>query len=87
MVLIPADDLSHNKTGLLTLSCGTDNLGNTFLLDRLELRLKDWDMLKSDDFMGNARVNLDCLRQHDYEFFDEELTGSKDEQRGPARSP
>ena len=35
MVLIPADDLSHNKTGLLTLSCGTDNLGNTFLLDRL----------------------------------------------------
>ena len=35
MVLIPEDDLCHNKTGLLTLSCGTDNLGNTFLLDRL----------------------------------------------------
>ena len=35
MVLIPPDDLSNNRAGLLTLSCGTDNLGNTFLLDRL----------------------------------------------------
>ena len=58
---------------------------NTFLLDRLELRMKDWDMLKSDDFMGRAYVNLDYLRQHDYEFFDEELTGSKQEDRGSIR--
>ena len=36
MVLVPDDDLAlRNGTGLLTLSCGTDNLGNTYLLDRL----------------------------------------------------
>jgi hypothetical protein len=35
MVLIPEEDLQHNTSGLLTLSCGTDNLGNTYLLDRL----------------------------------------------------
>ena len=36
MVLVPDEDLAlRNGTGLLTLSCGTDDLGNTFLLDRL----------------------------------------------------
>ena len=36
MLLVPDSDLAlRNGTGLLTLSCGTDNLGNTFLLDRL----------------------------------------------------
>ena len=36
MVLVPEGDTKvSNGTGLMTLSCGTDNLGNTFLLDRL----------------------------------------------------
>ena len=36
MVLAPTQDANKvERTGLITLSCGTDNLGNTFLLDRL----------------------------------------------------
>jgi hypothetical protein len=36
MVLMPEiGSVGSERTGLLTLSCGTDNLGNTFLLDRL----------------------------------------------------
>ena len=42
-------------------------------------------MLKTDDFLGRAHVNLDHLRLHDYEFFDEPLTGAKDDDRGSLR--
>ncbi|MDE0916488.1 MAG: hypothetical protein OSB57_15045 [Planctomycetota bacterium] len=36
MVLVPEGDrATKNGCGLMTLSCGTDNLGNTFLLDRM----------------------------------------------------
>ena len=35
-MLVPEGDRAlRDGTGLLTLSCGTDNYGNTFLLDRL----------------------------------------------------
>ena len=36
MVLLPLEDFrKEGSLGTLTLSCGTDNLGNTFLLDKL----------------------------------------------------
>ena len=36
MILIPDEDLrGAERAGLLRISCGTDNLGNTYLLDRL----------------------------------------------------
>ena len=36
MVLVPDDNLrGGSRSGLLILSCGTDNLDNTYVLDRL----------------------------------------------------
>ena len=35
MVLLPAAEASGTSLGLATLSCGTDNQGNSFLLDKL----------------------------------------------------
>ena len=36
MVLVPDEELhGAERSGLLRISCGTDNLGNTYLLDRL----------------------------------------------------
>ena len=36
MILVPDEDLrGSERAGLLRISCGTDNLGNTYLLDRL----------------------------------------------------
>ena len=32
-------------------------------------------MLKSDEFMGKTHVHLDALRQREYEFFEEQLSG------------
>ena len=35
MVLLPVQDIRTASTGLATMSCGTDNQGNTYLLDKL----------------------------------------------------
>ena len=58
---------------------------NDFAIDELTLRVKDWDMVKSDDFLGQATVQLDRLRQHDYVHFDEPLSNKDDEPRGAIR--
>ena len=35
MVLMPNDDEASESLGSISLTCGTDNLGNSFLLDKL----------------------------------------------------
>ena len=35
MVLLPENEMNLNSVGMVTLTCGTDNQGNGYLLDKL----------------------------------------------------
>ena len=56
-----------------------------FTADVLLIRVKDWDMLSSDDSMGEARLDIDDLRIRDYASYEIGLKSSKGRGQGSIR--